>query len=321
MQLGVIDFHAHMPWWLKDPRSSCRRLLLEADSAGVERLVVIGVAASEEEFRRRITPKAIVSAAHDSGDLLLYSGIPYISRMVADPEEAARWHVEELRRHTRRVEDVVECASIDQDRIAPVASYEPDRGPRGFAEAYKRYAGGLLGVKIFPTFHFLDPASTKLDPVYRAVAEDGGLVIVHTGCDPGVFEFPAMCSTARPSRVEEAARRHRDVAFIIAHLGAYSALKPGIYFEEALRALDRDNVYADTSAVDPLFVEKAVEEVGAEKILYGSDYPYVAGQDMGSSIDDILSLRLSESEKRAILRENAIRLLKEWTRWGKWAVG
>ena len=314
----VVDFHTHLPWWVKRPESACARLLFEADNAGVEKLVVIGVKASEEAFRRVITPGLIEELARRNYDLLFYSGVPYLDRMVMDPAAAAEWHLEELRRHTRGLRDVLACLEASRGRAAPVASYDPDMGPHGFAEEVRRLEGRLLGVKVFPTFHMLDPSSPRLDPVYRAVAEIGGLVIVHTGCDPGVFEFPEMCSLARPSLVERAARRHRDVTFIVAHLGAYSALKPGIFFEEALKALERDNVYADTSASDPLYVERAAREVGAGKLLFGSDYPYVAGQSMRDAISDILSLDLSESEKRGILRENAVRLVRSLPSWSTW---
>ncbi len=314
----VIDFHTHLPWWVKKPEGACSRLLLEADMAGVEKLVVIGVKASEEALRRVITPRLIENLARSNYDLLFYSGIAYLDKMIMNPEEAAEWHLEELRRHTRGLSDVLACSEASQGRAAPVASYDPDLGPHGFAEKVKRLEGRLLGVKIFPTFHMIDPSSPRLDPVYRATAEIGGVVVIHTGCDPGVFEFPEMCSLARPSLVEKAARRHPDTPFIVAHLGAYSALKPGIFFDEAVKALERDNIYADTSASDPLYVEKAAREAGADKLLFGSDYPYVAGQSIAEAVRDILSLSLTEKEKRRILRENAAKLLRNQTSWNTW---
>jgi len=314
----VIDFHAHMPWWVKRPESACARLLLEADMAGVDRLVVIGVKASEEAIKRVVTPQLIMELADRNSDLILYSGIPYLDRMIMNPGDAAAWHLEELKRHTRGVEDVLACAAASQGRAAPIASYDPDMGPHRFAEEVKNLEGRILGVKIFPTFHMISPDNPKLDPIYKAVAEIGGIVVVHTGCDPGVFEFPEMCSLARPSHVERAARRHRDTPFIVAHLGAYSALKPGIYFEEALKAIERDNVYADTSASDPIYVEKAAKETGAEKLLFGSDYPYVAGQSIAEAIRDILTLDLTEKQKKAILRWNAEKLIRNHTSWTTW---
>jgi predicted TIM-barrel fold metal-dependent hydrolase len=45
---------------------------------------------------------------------------------------------------------------------------------------------------------------------------------------------------------------------------------------------------------------------GADRILFGSDYPW---SDPGADIASLRSLPLSESELRAILSENAMKLL------------
>jgi predicted TIM-barrel fold metal-dependent hydrolase len=126
-----------------------------------------------------------------------------------------------------------------------------------------------------------------------------------------MWELPKLCRFARPKFVAEAAKRNPEAVFIIAHMGAYSMLMPGIFFREALNAASElDNVYLDTSAVEPLFIERAVEEIGYDKLLYGSDFPYVVGVNLGDTIMEILKLNIPEKAKRAILRFNAERLLK-----------
>ena len=156
----------------------------------------------------------------------------------------------------------------------------------------------------------ISPSSSKLYKLYRFVESISGIVIVHTGCDPGLWELPRMCRHARPKFVAEAARKFPNVPFIIAHMGSYSAIMPGIYFREALQAYSVDNVWMDTSAVDPLFVERAVEEVGYDKILFGSDFPYLVGFTIEDSVKDILKLGIGSDAKRAILYDNALRLLR-----------
>lgn len=312
---GLIDFHAHLPWWPRSVEAKASRLLLEMDRAGVEKSVVIAIEVSLRDFRRMVSEGSIVEAAMEAADLLVLSGVRYLEDMILDPARAIKEHEELIGKYRTTSYEVAEAGRISRGRLVGVASLNPDLGFEGNSSMIRSLGSDVLGVKIFPTLHFIDPSDPRLDVVYDAVRSIGGLVIVHTGCDPGVWELPKYCSRARPSLVAKAARRHRDLAFVVAHLGAYSALKPGIYFEEALKALEEPNVYADTSAADPLFVELAVREVGSDKILFGSDYPYVAGSDMLTSVREIQSLSINESDKNRILRANAERLLKKHGRW------
>ena len=71
---------------------------------------------------------------------------------------------------------------------------------------------------------------------------------------------------------------------------------------------DLPNVYVDTSGSQPDagFVEFAVEQLGAERILYGSDAPI---RDYASQLAKVTGARISDRERQRILGENAARLL------------
>jgi len=307
---GVIDFHVHLPWRYRDPVESARRLLARMDEAGVRRAVVIAVELGVDYFRGYATPRRVRRALEDAMDLVAFSRIPMVSRLVYDLEGALEEHVRLIKEHFRPSEHVIRAAEANPDRLLPVASYCPGRGARRLLDLYQRYGDRIFGVKIYPTLHQVKPSDRRLDKVYREVARHRGVVIVHTGCDPGVWELPGLCGLARPRLVAEAAKRHPDTVFIVAHMGAYSALQPGIYFREALEAASLENVYLDTSAVDTFFVERAVDEIGHDKLLFGSDYPYVVGLTIADTVRDILRLDIPWRAKQAILRENAERLLK-----------
>ena len=280
------------------------------NKAGVKRSVAIAIEVSLGSFRKHVNERSLIEAALDAADLVMFSGIRYLESMISNPEKALRDHEDLIRRYSVASEDVALVGRLSSYRVIGVASFNPDLGFEGNASRLMRIGTDILGLKIFPTLHFIDPSDPRLDVVYEAVRSVGGLVVVHTGCDPGVWELPRYCKLARPSLVVRAARRHRDLVFVVAHLGAYSALKPGIYFDEALRALEEPNIYADTSAADPLFIEWAVKEAGSDKILFGSDYPYVAGSDIESCISEIMSLSINDNDKERILRRNAERLLR-----------
>ena len=78
----------------------------------------------------------------------------------------------------------------------------------------------------------------------------------------------------------ELARRHPDVPFIAAHTGAD--------WEVGIRAIrDCKNVSAELCGSDPTagFTEMAVRELGAERVLYGSD---AGGRSFASQLGKVL---------------------------------
>lgn len=79
----------------------------------------------------------------------------------------------------------------------------------------------------------------------------------------------------------------------------------------------RDNIFADISATFyeyyPDFVLKAVEKMGADHLLFGSNYPTTStcsrSSGMKEVVDAFLDLPLSSAKKKKILGENAYKLL------------
>ncbi len=303
---GAIDFHVHPPWWVRSAFEACKDLAREADRAGFAGFVVIGFD-GDESVLDSIREEDVIKAAINVADLILFSSNRGLERVIVDTRAELTRYRELFRIHRRTLDDMIACGEAAGARGFPVASYNPS--DREFPEKIARLEGVILGVKIYPTFHMIEPHSKRLYRVYEAVREMGGLVIVHTGCDPGLWELPAFCSKARPSYVRRAARLFKDVTFVIAHLGSYSSLAPGIFFEEAVSALAEDNVYADTSAADPFYVERAIGEVGPDKILFGSDYPYVSGSDMDAAARDLEGIGLERKALNKIFRDNAVKLI------------
>jgi hypothetical protein len=72
------------------------------------------------------------------------------------------------------------------------------------------------------------------------------------------------------------------------------------------------NVYVDTAATpflyDPSIYRKVAELVGAERILFGSDYPLISQRRQRQAIED--SFGDDEDARRLVLGENACRLLR-----------
>jgi hypothetical protein len=155
--------------------------------------------------------------------------------------------------------------------------------------------GPMVGVKLWVAEHC---NSADLDPIVERAAELKAPVLQHTflkitGNLPG---------ESTPMDLAELAARHPQATLICGHTGAD--------WERGLRAIRRcPNVYADLCGSDPTagFVEMAVAELGAERLLYGSD---AGGRSFASQLAKVLGANISDAAKRLILAGNLKRLLR-----------
>ena len=162
--------------------------------------------------------------------------------------------------------------------------------PRKELERIK--AGGLLGVKIHPDFqqfYLDDPKSLAL---FAHMAELNMPLLSHVGDHRYAFSEPV-----RLVRVLDAVP---DLKVIGAHLGGWS-----IWMDAWKVLAGRPNLWVDCSsslyAMQPQQAADLVHHFGADRVLFGSDYPM---WDPGSEIARILALPLTKAEQAAILHQN-----------------
>jgi predicted TIM-barrel fold metal-dependent hydrolase len=154
--------------------------------------------------------------------------------------------------------------------------------------------GPMVGVKLWVAQRCNTP---ELDSIVRRAKDLKAIILQHTylkatGNLPG---------ESTPADLAELARRHPGATFMCGHTGADWEI--GI---PAIR--DCRNVYADLCGSDPTagFTEMAVRELGAERVLYGSD---AGGRSFASQLAKVLGAEIPERAKRLILGENLKRLL------------
>ena len=129
---------------------------------------------------------------------------------------------------------------------------------------------GLGGVKLYPVLAHFDPQDEQYDPMYRAMADAGLIVLWHMGATPSP---EGRLELSNPLVVDEVARRHPDLVQIIAHLG-----HP--WQRETIVTLRKNRkVFADVSAAWArpmdgfLALARAQEWDVVRKLLFASDYP------------------------------------------------
>jgi len=103
------------------------------------------------------------------------------------------------------------------------------------------------------------------------------------------------------------ANRFPEVRLILAHIGC-GWDNDYTHQVRALQQSRHGNVFADTSSarsITPNLIEWAVRQVGAERVLFGSDTPLYSAGMQRLRIDEA---ELTDRQKRQILFENAERL-------------
>ncbi len=157
-----------------------------------------------------------------------------------------------------------------------------------------RLENGFRGIKLEIANNARDPA---MKPLMKAAENANIPVLQHTWAQSK--RLPK--SHSDPADTSLLARRFPNVQVIMAHLFGFG-------IRGVLEAKGIPNLYVDTSSCLPFsgLVEFAVEKLGAERILYGSDLPI---RELGQCIGRISGSDITSDQKRAILFENARQLL------------
>lgn len=139
----------------------------------------------------------------------------------------------------------------------------------------------------------------NFDPLIERIAACDGVIMQHTWFKTGGKESPGEST---PAELAELAARFPNVKFLCAHAGG--EWEQGIW---AVRSTP--NILIETSGFDPTagFIEMAVRELGAERIVFGSHLP---SRSLGTELGKIFGAQISEQQRRLILGENLRRLLR-----------
>ena len=155
--------------------------------------------------------------------------------------------------------------------------------------------GGMKGIKLWCAVKATD---SRVDPIMEG-AQNLGIPVPHHAWYKNADEYTWKEST--PAGIANLARRFPDVTIIMAHLG-------GARHRGLLDLVDVPNVLVDTAGSQPEsgLVEYGVRQLGAHRVIYGSDWPI---RDYAVQLGRVLGARLRPEEYQLILRDNALRVL------------
>ncbi len=138
----------------------------------------------------------------------------------------------------------------------------------------------------------------NFDPLVRRIAELNGVIMQHTWFKTGGKQGPGEST---PAELAELARRFPDQNFVCAHAGGE--------WERGIRAvMNVPNVLIETSGFDATagFIEMAVRDLGAERIIFGSHLP---SRSLGTELGKVIAANISQRDKKLILGQNYRKLL------------
>ena len=206
-----------------------------------------------------------------------------------------------------------ECVRLHPDRLAACATLHPAAGRVAtLAELRRAYGEGLIGLGE------LSPHSQGYavdDPVFLevlALAAELKLPVNLHVTDPDSRNFPGRVSTP-PADFTRLATEFPGTTFILAHWGGLLPLR-----EPA--ALKLTNVFYDTAAspllYGPEIWRRFIEAVGAERVLFGSDFPLnlypklELEAELMRLVTEARSSGLPTESLAAIFHQNAARIFR-----------
>ena len=155
---------------------------------------------------------------------------------------------------------------------------------------------GLRGIKMHPDFQLFNIDDERLFPMYEHL--QGKIpVIFHVGDDR--YDY------SHPSRVRRIMELFPNLQVIAAHFGSYAL------YREAYDLLKDKDCFFDVSSslmfMDEGVAEGYINSYGAERFVYGSDYPM---WDPVVEMDRFMKLKLTDEQFEQIAHKTAEYILK-----------
>jgi predicted TIM-barrel fold metal-dependent hydrolase len=276
----IIDFHTHvMPPRMKQDR----RRYVDRDESFAEIY-------SDEKAKIATADDLVDSMDRDGVDVSVIVNYSWSTHELC--VEINDYILESVARYPRRL--IGFCA---------ISSYVDDIS---LAEIERCAGAGAKGVgELRPDTQMLDYTHTDIIKPFASILRDKQLMVMTHASEPVGHIYPGK-GIATPELLYRFIATLPDLPVVCAHWGGglpFYTLMPEV--RTALK-----NVYFDTAASPFLYRPEIYRQVshliGADRVLFGSDYPLMPARRLLQEID---AIGLPESDRAGILAGNARRLL------------
>jgi predicted TIM-barrel fold metal-dependent hydrolase len=200
-----------------------------------------------------------------------------------------------------------EAAGYHEDPSA-FREQAPEEIERCLTKLQMKGVGEIMARSLTDEIH-PEKVAKHLDGIMRVVARHQVPIQFPTAWT----QFPGGLFYGDPLWVDEVAMRHPNVPIILTKMGR----SIGRYFDSALTVAMRNvNIYFDVVGTSPQHLRMAIDKIGSERILFGTDWsatwrwisvPTTLHKLRMKVLDDA---KLTVTERRHILWDNAIRVFK-----------
>ena len=202
---------------------------------------------------------------------------------------------------------ILESIARYPKRLIGFVTVQPQSLDAAIAEIERCAQAGARGIgEMRPDMQLLDLEDESIISPFMETIEKHRLIFLTHASEPVGHDYPGK-GIITPDVLYPFLTRHSGITIVCAHWGGglpFYALMP-----EVKKALP--NVYFDTAAspflYQPRIYTLVSELIGADKILFGSDYPLLPQTRL---LQEINSAPLTEEEKNLIAGENARKLLQ-----------
>ncbi len=203
--------------------------------------------------------------------------------------------IEEVREEN---DTVLRAMRRHPDRIRGMCFVIPGHFKAALDEIDRCLDEGMIGIKLYNQYRLSDPVQW---PVIERAIERRVPILMHAGFLPAREDLDGQPNISHGSDFRIASDRYPEAMLIHAHVGG------GGDWERTIREMRgcSVNMFADVSGsnLDDGQVEFSVRELGAERVLFGTD------GTMAGGVGKVLDATISDEERELIFRGNAERIL------------
>lgn len=263
----VIDFHTH----LGDVCKGCYERDIKSDRLGfvssnlLERVaynkVLTKVIALPFFPKSPLVSSAIASASFASAQNLISElDRNKVLRAVISPIEpfvSTDFVMTECEKYRGRL---IGLMSVNFDRFSTV---EIERQISSM-----RHSKKISGIKFHPNLQGIHPQSEKAQALFHGAENENAFVLIHGGITPIVYGRERHLSSS--SNLVPVFKAYPKLKFVVAHAGGYFS-SSGPFLSDIQHL---SNVFVDTSGIGVGVILNALQMLGPDRVLFGSDWPY-----------------------------------------------
>jgi predicted TIM-barrel fold metal-dependent hydrolase len=201
---------------------------------------------------------------------------------------------------------IIDAVSRYPRRLVGFCAVQPNSPKAAVAEIERCAKAGIRGVgEMRPDVQLFDLGDEMIMAPLAEVLKERKLILLLHSSEPIGHDYPGK-GIMFPDVIYPFITSFPDLTIICAHWGGglpFYALMP-----EVKKAMG--NVYFDSAASPFLYTpgvyQQVIKLVGADRVLFGSDYPLLTQSRL---LDEIETLDMPEETKNLVLAGNALRLL------------